>query len=400
MSFPALDSSMLDRHLLHIQMRRIGVALLWAFMTNIAHAQAPPPGANPQNVVYPGESIIEAAGYPALVKFERGAANAPLVVFITGGGVLARVAYGHPEGRSADFLAHWLKQEGTPFLAISYPMGHPVFAKAYPDFSMTDWGEQSAEIVARHVKAHDLPARVVVLGWSMAGRTAQPIAASLRKRGIEIELFVAMAAATALPNLLPGLATVKPQPSGLAGVAGAYTDALLLNLSERNTATGHTVIDPAIFPAQFMGDYPIRLAAAALKFENSAFMPDPLGDQDGTGAWRYASFPPLALLTHEAATDARHALMDRATWGFYISQNLSETHVFARVKNLLKLPPERWRRINDLVHGAPARLTIVMQGNHMFFVGETGARATVAALKDLRGRAAALDAELNAATKE
>ena len=72
---------------------------------------------------------------------------------------------------------------------------------------MTDWGEQSAEIVARHVKAHDLPARVVVLGWSMAGRIAQPIAASLRKRGIEIELFVAMAAATALPNLLPGLAT-------------------------------------------------------------------------------------------------------------------------------------------------------------------------------------------------
>lgn len=36
----------------------------------------------------------------------------------------------------------------------------------------------------------------------------------------------------------------------------------------------------------------------------------------------------------------------------------------------------------------------------MFFVGETGAKATVAALKDLRGRAVALDAELDAATKE
>jgi hypothetical protein len=183
-------------------------------------------------------------------------------------------------------------------------------------------------------------------------------------------------------------------------VAGAYTDALLLYLREQNAETGHTAIDPAIFPAQFMGDYPIRLAAAALKFENGAFVPDPLGDQDGTGAWQYASFPPLALLTHEAAADARHALMDRSTWGFYISQNLSETRVFARVKDFRKLAPDRWKQINDLIHGAPARLTIVMPGNHMFFVGEAGARATVAALKDLRSRAATLGAALDAATRE
>jgi hypothetical protein len=70
------------------------------------------------------------------------------------------------------------------------------------------------------------------------------------------------------------------------------------------------------------------------------------------------------------------------------------------VKDFLKLAPDRWRRINDLIHGAPARLTIVMPGNHMFFVGETGAKATVAALKDLRSRAAALGAALDAATKE
>ena len=253
MRFPALDPSILGRPLLHIQIGRIAVALLSTFMMSVVNAQATRSGPDPRTVMYPGESIIEAAGYPALVKFEPGTANTPLVVFITGGDVLARVAYGHPQGRSADFLAHWLKREGIPFLAISYPMGHPLFARAYPDFSMTDWGEQSAEIVARHVKAHGLPSRVVVLGWSMAGRVAHPIAASLRKRGIEIELFVAMAGATALPNLLPGLATAKPQPSGLAGVAGAYTDALLRYLGEQNAETGHTVIDPAIFPAQFGG---------------------------------------------------------------------------------------------------------------------------------------------------
>ena len=55
--------------------------------------------------------------------------------------------------------------------------------------------------------------------------------------------------------------------------------------------------------------------------------------------------------------------------------------------------------INDLIHGAPSRLTMVMPGNHMFFVGESGAKATVAALKELRSRAAALDAALDAATR-
>jgi hypothetical protein len=349
--------------------------------------------------MYPGEQIVEAAGFPALVKFEVGAPGAPLVVFITGGGVLARVAYGHPEGKPADFLGYWMKRDGIRFLAISYPMGNPVFAAAYPDFSMTDWGEQSAEIIARHVKAHNLPSRVVVLGWSMAGRIAEPISTSLRKRGIDVELFVAMAAATALPNLLPALAHATPQPSGLAGVAGGYTDALLLYLRQQNAEAGHTVIDPAIFPAQFMGDYPIRLAASALKRENGVFVPDPLGDQQGTGAWQYSSFPPLALMTHEAWADARHALMDRSTWGFYISQTLSETRVFARVKDFSKLAPARWKQINDLIHAAPERLTMVMPGNHMFFVGEPGAKATAEALKELRRRAAALDAALDEATR-
>lgn len=382
----------------HLMCSLLAILAFGAFILTPSRAQTVPP----QQVfspMYPGERIVEAAGFPALVKFEAGAPGTPLVVFITGGGVLARVAYGHPEGKPTDFLGHWLKQEGLPFLALSYPMGNPVFARAYPDFSMSDWGEQSAEIIAEYVKANNLPSRVVVLGWSMAGRVAWPIATSLRKRGIAIELFVAMAAATALPNLLPALAHVKPQLSGLAGVAGAYTDALVLYLNQQNAEAGHSVIDPAIFPSQFMGDYPIRLAASALTFEKGAFVSDPLGDQNGTGAWQYSSFPALALMTHEAWADARHALMDRATWGFYISQHLSETHVFQRVKDFSKLPTGQWNRINDLIHGAPTRLTTVMPGNHMFFVGEPGAKATVAALKELRSRAAALSAELEAATR-
>jgi hypothetical protein len=40
-----------------------------------------------------------------------------------------------------------------------------------------------------------------------------------------------------------------------------------------------------------------------------------------------------------------------------------------------------------------------MPGNHMFFVGEAGAAQTVAALQELRARAASLASELNAAVR-
>ena len=104
-------------------------------------------------------------------------------------------------------------------------------------------------------------------------------------------------------------------------------------------------------------------------------------------------------MTHEAQLDARHALMDRATWGFYMTQSLSEARVLEHAKSPSALAPAKWTRINDLIHAAPARLTMVMPGNHMFFLGEKGARSTVAALEELRVRMAALIAELDEATQ-
>ena len=74
------------------------------------------------------------------------------------GGVFARIAYGHPEGRPSDFLFYWLKEAGFPTLALTYPLGTAPFQQAWPAFTVTDWAEQSAETIARYQKAHALPA--------------------------------------------------------------------------------------------------------------------------------------------------------------------------------------------------------------------------------------------------
>ena len=367
--------------------------------TRIPMAAPSPPDPSAAAPLYPGETLEHAAGFPVLVRFAPARPDSTLVVFITGGGVLARIAYGYPGGRPADFLAHWLHREGLALLALSYPMGVPAFPATYPGFGVPDWAEQSAEIIARYVAAHRLPKKVVVLAWSMAGRVAEPLTVRLRQREVEVELLVAMAASPAMPNLLPGLDGLRPAPSGLARIDGAYLAWLQQCLAAQGRLAGHAIVPPDLFAAAFAGDFPIGLAASAMRYEGGAFVHAPQRDADETGAFAYGQYPPIAVLTHDSPVDPRHALADRAVWGFYITQRLAQADLFPRVADLTALTPERWQEVMGLVRGAPERLTLTMPGNHMFFVGEAGAAKTVAALQELRARAASLAAELNAALR-
>ncbi len=372
----------------------LGLAMLLAASTEAQGDPATSPIAHAPRL-YPGEEIVQAAGYPALARFEPGPPGSRLAVFVTGGGVLARIAYGPPEGRPADFLSHWLQREGFSVLAVSYPMANPAMEGAFPQFSVRDWGAQTAALVDRTVTAHGLPRSVVILGWSMAGRVAEPLATALRSRTIDPELFVAMAATPPLPGLLPGLSELRPAATGLARIEGGYLDWLLSLLADQNRRAGRVVISPERFVADFTGDFPIRLAASAMRYEAGRFVPDPAGDAEDTGASRYEAFPPLAVMTHASPIDPHHALVDRAAWGFYIAQTLAARHLFAHVKDFSALEPTEWQRLLSVVHGAPERLTGVLPGNHLFFVGEEGARATASALKELLPRAQAISAELH-----
>ena len=94
--------------------------------------------------LFPGEQMIDAAGFPTLIRFIKGQPDKPLVVFVPGTSFLARIAYGFPGGNDEDFLASWLVRAGYSFLGTSYPLANPVFGKTYPTFGVTDWGRQIA----------------------------------------------------------------------------------------------------------------------------------------------------------------------------------------------------------------------------------------------------------------
>jgi hypothetical protein len=89
-------------------------------------------------------------------------------------------------------------------------------------------------------------------------------------------------------------------------------------------------------------------------------------------------------MTHASPIDARHALTDRSIWGVYITQRLCEALVFSRANNLAALPSEKWALLFEHVRDAAPRLSATLPGNHMFFLGEDGARRTVQTLKLLR----------------
>ena len=343
--------------------------------------------------LHPGEAIRTAAGFPALVRFAGGAAGQPLVVFVTGGGVLARIAYGLPDTRPQDFLAHWLGDAGYPFLAVSYPLGHPVFPSIHPDFTVRDWAAQTAELARAVTDANGLPRTVLVLAWSMAGRIALPLGVAMRRLGLDIGLFVTMAATPPLPNLLPALDGLQMDRHGLAEAHTSFVPWLTRCLEDQSARAGDAVIAASEFVDGCTGNFPINLAATPLRYRQGRFVADAAEDDADTGARDIGGFPPLAVITHASALDARHALADQANWSPFLVQGLL-TALMRTCPDCTKLPAPTWEAIAAQVRAAPDRLSVTLPGNHLFFVGAAGARATVEALALLQARSSDLGATL------
>jgi hypothetical protein len=105
----------------------------------------------------------------------------------------------------------------------------------------------------------------------------------------------------------------------------------------------------------------------------------------------------MSVLTHASPLDPRHALTDGAVWGFLMVKSLAEARILPRARDAGDKDAAKWARARQIIADAPDRLTLTLPGNHLFFVGEAGARRTVAALTRIRAEAAALFSELDSA---
>lgn len=114
---------------------------------------------SPRAALFPGESMVTGAGFPALAMFGRGAPDKPLVLCIPGGGHLGHIYYGHPQARRDDFLLTHLVQKGFSTLALSYPTSHPALNRPIPGMTIAQWANSSAAMAASYIASEKLPAR-------------------------------------------------------------------------------------------------------------------------------------------------------------------------------------------------------------------------------------------------
>ena len=348
--------------------------------------------------LWDGEEVRVGAGYPFISKFVGADRDAPLVVFIPGARSLARIAYGgHEGGLEEDFLAYWLNREGYNFLGISYPVltDGGAFDEAHPDITVRAWGHGSAEITRAVLEERGLTGPVIVAVWSMGGKSVQPFGEAALELGIELDFHVSLAATPPLPNSVNMNGRIQMHESGLGlrpdGAAGAV-NALAANAKEN----GREEIIPAdILNSDYIGHWPVQLTGTGLRYDGQshAFYRDHWADMQDTKF--YALDYPLVAMLVPGQQDPRHAVTDRATWG-YINSNTLFFGYAGGERQSGSLPEDRFNRLTELARDAYTQLAIDIGGNHFFFVGEKGAKETVAAIMELERRVHQLKADLAA----
>lgn len=356
---------------------------------------------SPRAEIFEGESLITVDGTQGLVRFLKGSRGRPLVVLATGGGTTARIFYGVHEGRRPeDFLATHLNAFGYNVLAVSPPIdtADPIFGTAEPGFTIRDWGEQMAAAAEQVIKAHDLAPRVILAGWSMAGKSAQAMRVAGRPRGVDVELFVSLSATPPILGVLP-IADGYPMnaETGYGQAPDPEYKGALWNL--RMNAKANQVdqlIPPEEYVAHYVGEGPVGLSHTGIRYRDGAIVADVLEDiEDGQG-FDFAGFPLTATIVPTSRHDLRHAVTDLHTWGMITTNHLYQTRLKAAHKTIRKLSHAQVQDLRRLIVGAPARLNAEVFGNHFFFVGEIGARQTAEAIARLEAETTVLIEDLDA----
>lgn len=318
--------------------------------------------------LFRGEEHRNCCGAPMIEYFAGGDVNKPLLVFVPGAGHLARIAYGgHAGGSPKDFLAHWLGEAGYSFLALSYPLetAEAVFDENCPGFDRSTWGRQIAQAAARVVREQGLPKRVVLLAWSMAGKSIQPAYQHAMELGLDL-VAVAMAASSGLPGLNSAPRRMPMAGSGYAMIPAQMFRGWHSQLSR--AASGS--IPWEVYCSHYVGNTPVGLMGFGEVFRDGHFELDPYG------AFAYSQFPLVGVLANDSADDPLHALADRASWTLFNVNRLMNR--YQQVHR--QLDEQRWRRLRRLAGALADDLCIEISGNHFFFVGERAARSAAAAI--------------------
>jgi pimeloyl-ACP methyl ester carboxylesterase len=337
-----------------------------------------------------GETLREGAGFPCLTYYRAGSRNKPLVVFVPGGRHLARVSYGHGANRH-HCLDYWLEKHGYGLLAISYPSDYPVFERVYPEMSVSDWGNSLASAVADIITENGLSPRIVILGWSMAGKVVGRFARAARASGLEVACFISLSATPPLPGLR-GMSPPGGKPLTSQGLLDSEGKVRPFEIEDIGHAEGQSVISSEEYGRFYYCNNPILLHGEVERFQDGVQVSSLESIVDDVGPFDYAHFPICAAIAPTSPSDARHVFTDSISWAFYTVSAIwvgllsgVDVHAMSQVA---------WSELKALMDSIPQRLTRHVPGGHFFFIGKTGASETARHVDELFREAARLEEAL------
>ncbi len=344
--------------------------------------------------LYKNEKLASLNGFQSLIEFSKGDPSKPLIIFIPGNAHLARIGYGYTGGNPKDFLAYWLNKKGYSFLGVSYPTDNSVYNKVYPEFNIDDWGKLVIAAAKEIINKERLSNNIIIVGWSMAGSVVQTANLAAQKNGLHLQLFIGLSAVPPIPYIMKNSPLImnKMLENHLADRTSLYPW-FYKWIEEQNQYNGHTIIPREIYLSQFLGSIPIALGAEGYHYENQKFIFNIDKTIQESGVFDFEKMPLIAQIHDDSPVTMKISTIDPYSWYFLLTQMLYQNYLI-HINNAT-LDVVSYEKLNNFFNKIPAQLTMTVHGNHMFFVGQKGAKETAIKIDDLIHTANMIQKELN-----
>jgi hypothetical protein len=321
--------------------------------------------------LFPGEALHWLNGIEYLTYFKKGNADKFLIVFLPGWGHLGRIAYAGAGISPEDFLAHAFLEKGYSFLAISYPLEHPVYSQPYPQMHLQDWAQAAADMAGEICKEHELPGLIPV-HWSAAGQ----LMTSFHKasQALKLSHLFSVSLEATPPILIPPERTrvAEIQPNGLASVRKLYS-----YWHQQVCAMLNYKLDSKNYEEAFLGSFPIALLGNSLVYSNDTIQEDLAASIKDRCSFDYGEAPLVVNISGNSQLVPYHPLVDRTSWSFVNERKIYHGYLAPITSHIAHFSNERWNNLLTLIQTFNDNMIHFIEGNHFLFVGQKHAQQIV-----------------------
>jgi len=334
------------------------------------------------SLIFENEEIRFGDGYPSLIRFFEGDPDKPLVVFFPGWSHLGRIGYGFPGCDEKDFPAHWISKKGYPFLAVSYPIDHPVYSDVYPEFSINDWGKMAADIAGQIILGNKLYKNVIGLNWSASGQVIRPFNAACKRMGINVLFTLGIEASPALEIPSDRRLGIKKTDRNMLSLQDFHYELFWRELEVQGCLNGSPILNKKQYTDFILGDIPVALLGGNEFFKDGVFIEDVSRAFEDKGFFSFTEYPLVAIISGNSSLVPYHPIVDRASWAFLNTRKIYHEYVVEAQRNGFRFTDQKLYELANCIEGISQRLSRVTTGNHFLFVGKTGAKKVADCLEE------------------